>query len=288
MKAVYSLSNPDPENAILALDAGCLWNILRIVSGYVGIINDYYEDFLLHKKCLVDGSDVVNAESALSKLSILAEDFGFDDVSELRAEVKKLRGKNEGFYKAVLVELIAFVDKREDGDETGAFLHFYRMVEKFSYCFPMIYAARTDDFSKSFDTLKSFILDKEGGELPFFKTFLGGKRFNEYNSVTFSLDFNDFSDYLPNIESIFKDSSMAFTRELVDGKIDLNLIEFFQFVINARNRFFHNMSSRSNISTEQIVSADDFYFEVNENAISWFWIVLKVVLQTLFSRLSER
>lgn len=284
MRNIYSLINPSPENSVLNLNSGSIWDIIRIITGYVNIHDQFHDELIEHRTCLTNLNPITDETSAVNSLKEFIAYFDLSDVEEFKKDVRRSTGNNEKFYHEILIELIAFVVKRDLGDETGAFLHFYRMIERFSYCFPMIYAAKTNDFLKTYGELKNSLKDKDSGEIGFFKTFLKSDSFKTNRSLSFEVDFNGFGIFLENIKTIFEDKDLGFNTTLRDGKANLSLIEFYEFSVNARNRFFHNMSGRVNINTEQIVCSDYFYKSINDKVMEWFFIIFQVILRTILSR----
>jgi len=279
MKKIYTLTNPD-DSLPLKLEDGPVCQIVRLLCGYVDIERLFPQKTYEHRIVLSSGDVVDNPDLALGKIEDFARWFDLS-VDDFILQLKSIKGRNDVFYEELLAEIVGFCIRRDEGNETLAFLHFYRMLERFSFCFPMIFSAKTKDFMRAHADLKSYF--KEGNELAFFKKFLNQNYAEDYRDVEFVLDYNHFGHYVENLESIFSNKEMDFKVSLSDGRISLQLVPFYEFVLNSRNRYFHYMSGRVNILSEQIVCSDSYFQPINKEAMSWFSIIFMEVLLVIMS-----
>lgn len=144
--------------------------ILRILSGNAKVIHNYTNSEI-KSRVNYFSSDFEKFGNWKNELPILiSEDIKSDDLSKYIESTKYL---NRKFYSSILSELSQFLYHENKGSHTTAFLFIYRILEKISYAFPLIYTSKAQDFHRSFESLKKMMKgDDSKGELGFFKTFV--------------------------------------------------------------------------------------------------------------------
>jgi len=187
----------------------------------------------------------------------------------------KRNRKNTDVFEQVLLEFTNYFFQRDKGAHTTAFVHLYRCIEYMSYCFPLIYASKTQDYSGTYKSLKNFLSGEQKSELKFFKAFQATLMGSSFLNSKIHLD-------IVSPTSDMKDIFNEIIRELCRGNIDsdsggvitIKYEAFFDFIINLRNRYFHFMTGTNmkNISSKDI-SMDYFFKSVNEQIANWISLI---------------
>ena len=118
----------------------------------------------------------------------ISDEISSDDLVKALSN-RRLSYKNSGFYIELYNELASMHIAYMEGEFFKSFIHIYRILERISYAFPMIYARKSSDFSKSYGLLKSFLETKDTGELGFFKNALSViYKDDDTLDITFEID----------------------------------------------------------------------------------------------------
>lgn len=217
----------------------------------------------------------------------ISDTFTLKDLSDVLSD-KKVIYRNKNFFESLNNEFSNFYFHTSKENHTVAFLHLYRILEFISYSFPVMYAASTKDFSKSFDILKTlFSGDKDKGELKVFKDFIEVVMSVEKEYKRLSIDINivsDLEEYNERIyntiikicdKGIFEES-----KNIKNSKISIKFPEFSSFIITIRNRFFHLKNSQdNNIQSVDIVDSDFFFSLINNKCAYFLSLVTFVVIK---------
>lgn len=193
--------------------------------------------------------------------------------------------KNKAFYKNILSELSYFFLYQSKEIHSSAFVFLYRALEHVSYAFPLIYASKTDDFSKTFNFLRELMSgDKNAGELGFFKSFLKTVYLDDpiYES---SVDFpilleteSEQKEVFNILKDLCKEGMLAASTES-PRVLSIKYTEVGSFIITIRNRFFHYMNGGAkNIESSSISDVDTLFSLVNKKCLYWFATVLLAVV----------
>ena len=212
---------------------------------------------------------------------LVAEDYTPELFSEF---IESARFQNKKFYKNILAELSYYFYYQAKGGHATAFVFLYRALEHISYAFPLIYASKTDDFSKTFRFLQELMSgDKVSGELGFFKSFVKTV-YKDDPIFESSVDF-------PITMETESEQKMIFNvlRELCKGDmiadatenpriLSIHYVEIGSFIIQIRNRFFHYMNGGAkNIETFNISDVDILFSLVNKKFLYWLSTVFLAV-----------
>ncbi|MFI7866786.1 hypothetical protein [Ectopseudomonas khazarica] len=262
----------DPELLIL----------LRLLSGNLGVL-------LGEKKILQKvnyfSPDLTAFGSMWAKKfpPLLGEDLTIEDVDEY-VRIKKFA--NKPFYREILYEALNFFVHQKRGAHTSAFIYLYRLLERVSYCFPLIYVSMTDDFKRTYNVIKSFFGDsKDKDELGFFKTFIDTIFKNDAILDT-TVDFDFFvsgqdSGGGEKLCSVVKGLlGQDFKKDglLGDSSISVEYGNVGRFIITIRNGFFHNLSRKNNINSEELRDSDNLFRLINDRCLYWISSVLLAVI----------
>ncbi|EEB32603.1 hypothetical protein [Desulfovibrio piger] len=185
--------------------------------------------------------------------------------------------RNNNFYKFVLLELCSCFIYQRTKQGGMAFLHVYRILEKIAYAIPLIYVRKTTDFDKTFEQLKSFFnsMDKNSGELLFLKIALKKLLDDQEKAYKFPLKLDS---------SEKKWISICLSEEhkqnLLSGtSIELTIIEYIDFVVNIRNRFFHALSGKNHLSLDCSINPELVLLKCSQDFVN--------ILCFLIGRFSE-
>lgn len=133
----------------------------------------------------------------------ISDTFSLKDLSDVLSD-RNVIHRNKNFFESLNNEFCNFYYHTSKENHTVAFLHLYRILEYVSYSFPVLYAASTKDFSKSFDILKTlFSGDKDKGELKVFKDFIEIILSVEKDYKRLTIDINIISDLEEYNERIY-------------------------------------------------------------------------------------
>jgi hypothetical protein len=229
-----------------------------------------------------------NPEQDLAFLDNFEEDITLQDYE---SHVSGKGFSNRKFYKSLLAELCGAVFNEAIDSHTAAFVHLYRAYEHLSYAFPMIYAAKTDNYIGTFENLRKWISnsDSDGnvGELRFHKSFVS-TLFHGLPELSSTIDIHIQSrdEYK---EAIFEGLAIkvlgwkrpehytgATTRP---DKLSISFSDFHSFIVNLRNRYFHYSNSRSdNIVLEEIVESDLLFSFVNKAGMNYITTIFNGVV----------
>lgn len=256
--------------------------IFRLLTGTCKLLDSFDgKGILLNRNYLKIPSDLVKRPS---KRQI--ED-AFDEV-DLRyvSDCFKKLSENEDFYKLIEFELINCLVAKSRGRYLEAFLFLYRIIEGVSYSIPLMYVSKSRSFNKTYKSLQKFIPKKESeGELAFFKSFMeshwSGSWF--YN-ITFDLamDVIEIEEMRPIYYALYLDKAGKNVLDSTeDEEIRMSFIQFYSFMIELRNRYFHFLqgSWQNNIKTSQVVYPDLFFKPIMDLAVNWMAVVLFEVMK---------
>lgn len=161
--------------------------IMRLLSGNVELTHNYSNNRVKSRTNYFSSDLIAFTNWNREFPSLISEDVTSADISTFIDENKYV---NRSFYSKVLSEVSQFLLHKKKGSHTSAFIYIYRILEKISYAFPLIYASKSQDFLSSFNQLKNMMVgDKEKKELGFFKIFIEMLYENDSISST-SIDIN--------------------------------------------------------------------------------------------------
>ncbi|HIF9327857.1 TPA: hypothetical protein ACX6RL_004058 [Photobacterium damselae] len=272
------LGSRDPEILI----------ILRLLSGNIKLTHTYSNTIIKSRINYFSG-DFTRFRNWKREFPVLfSEDTTATDIAVFIENTKYV---NRSFYAAILSEISQFILHTKRGAHTSAFIYIYRILEKISYAFPLIYASKTQDFLKSFGQLKELMVgDSEKKELGFFKAFIQMLYRDDSLSdtsidIAFSTTNSDVGEQM--FKSIKETVGNAVIHEDTSefDTLSVKYCEMSSFIINIRNRFFHNLNGgATNIESNRIVDSDELFSFINPMAMHWLSMVF---LQITAYSLSE-
>jgi hypothetical protein len=263
-----------PEPLIVDDQASEQAIMLRLFSGSLKVRHEYSESEFSQRFNYFSSDRRSFGQTWASKFPrLVSPETSAQDIADY---IQFSRYANKAFYKSVLIELAHFLYMKNRKSHTSAFIYLYRLLEKISYAFPMIYASKTTDFMKTFSTLKDLMGGDSGkGELGFFQKFVE-ELYREdpiaETSVDIALAVGDENAQRNMYNELFKICPNDFIHEDTESpsKLSINYCHMGSFIITLRNRFFHNLSGGlKNIKSSNVVDSDLLFEQVNDEAMSW-------------------
>ncbi|WGY47019.1 hypothetical protein [Vibrio sp. ABG19] len=284
--------NSLPENLKISGDKDAeILLILRLLSGNVELLHKY-KNKTVKSRVNYFSSDLSSFKNWKTEFpSYISDDIKSDDLALFINNTKYI---NRNFYSVILSEISQFIFHKDRKSHTSAFIYIYRILEKISYAFPLIYTSKTQDFQKSFNVLKELMVgDSEKKELGFFKVFI--KTLYREDSISdTSVDIEFLASDNDVKSQMFREVKSVIPSEAIHGdtdepdKLSIKYCEMGSFIINIRNRFFHNLNGGAkNIESNKIVDSDELFSFINPAAMYWIATVLLGVVSFSLSEFQK-
>lgn len=270
----HRFRNRLPNNA----DKSPQYILIRLLLGTSTISDARSECALTH-----DYSSVPPVEQfksgAEALRTFLATDVGCSQSEFIRRTV----ADNRKFFREILAEFCQYFLQVQRGSHLSAFVCLYRLMEKVAFSVPLLYSSTMTDFSKTFDEMRKYFSGASGGEISFFKKFVGTGRLvdNQILDVVLPISLSSQSGFRGNYFKILNDLYDRF--EVVDESshtFDIKFRNLADLLVCLRNRFLHSLSGdwRNNIASIDICDPDEFFGQINPLFCSY---LANVVLQCL-------
>ncbi|ENF3463123.1 hypothetical protein SM871_004157 [Yersinia enterocolitica] len=268
-----------------------LLHLIRVLSGTVSIIHNYDGKKIQHRVNYLDGDFKVSFLDWHEKFPfIISEDTDIQDVAEY---IDATKFTNVKFYENILSEVSQFILHTGRGSHTSAFIYVYRILEKISYAFPLIYCQQTSDYLRSFSQLKDMMIgDKDKSELGFFKVFINNLfEESDLKLTSINIIMNAPNDVIQEkmFSAMFNVCSPQVLNENTDRPrmLAINFCDFGSFIISIRNRFFHYKNEGGNIDSNSVVDSDSFFECINKYALQWLGGVFITILTHNMSEMQK-
>lgn len=203
---------------------------------------------------------------------------------------KRTLNYNFALYKDLFFELCSYLHARSQENELQAFVHLYRVLERISYCLPLLWAAKSPDHKKSFDTLKGYFNDPKAGELRVLKRFVEDfvDKAERETHATFnisSVHANWKKSYYTTYFTLIQDSE-HFVSATDPDQFVIKFSGILDLMITCRNRYFHSLTGNSQFfNGDEVPDANEFFGIVNENAANWLAFLLFRVFENELERI---
>jgi hypothetical protein len=266
-----------PKQSINVLNTACTEEnlLIRLLLGTVKIIHAASgKEITQNINYSVLGLPIVKARKyKFIQAALSTYEISTHDVDNL---LRKTLNQRQ-YYAELLSESCNYFYRTIQGEHTLAFLHIYRFLEHISFAFPMLYAARTSDFSGAYAALKEYIGEEDKKELAFFRTFVNSSIHSDLREETSTFSFT-------SIPNPYKRTIYTAVKAQIDGESikssapDTELVvkneAILGLCINLRNRYFHfTATNRKNISTAAIGDPDTMFKIVNPAILNWLSII---------------
>lgn len=254
--------------------------LMLTLRGRIVIINN--DNFIEVKQCF----DYTYMPSKVIKLNKCAE------LIEGQLEIAPDSGhrQNREFYQEVLLELCHYFYFSSKKNYTSAFVHAYRMLERLSFCVPLIYIQRTTNFKQVYEDMKKFFNEVKGdeGELMFFRKTLPFLLSHTELSLLTSYTLNEktvaaLGDILSN-EKVFT-NKVEYEHST---RFEMNFDQAVSFFVKVRNRFFHAASGKKHISLINLQNPDQLFSEILPGTVNILGIILGKILDSIYRPIGEQ
>lgn len=283
---IFSLNTSTPN---LKIENGnSILKIFRIISGTICCEDEYKSKTFKLKTNYTDFPYSQNLK--LSRQSISKNfpvELNIRDINEYFRDARH----NRKFYDSIEVELLKCVIAEQNERYLESFFYLYRIIEGISYSIPLIYVSKNKDYNKTYSELQSFFGKDKDGELAFFKRFVSQTFSSEgfYNStVTINLLEIQIEEIRPVYYKIYLEKlNNKSVSNVENEQIEVKFITFYEFIIELRNRFFHNAkgSWQANLESTDLLFPDLFFKPLIKHGINWISVILFEVIKNDFSRI---
>jgi hypothetical protein len=192
--------------------------------------------------------------------------------------------RNKALFEELLSEFSCYFINKQKENYVSGFLHLYRALEYMSYSFPLAYSSRMNEAYSSYETFKTFFINKEQGQLKFFREFVN--ILFEKSILVCSTTIDTFVG-----DNLLDKNKMRIIQRLCR---DFDYIEYgsvtkieyrylLDFMINLRNSYFHfQIDRKANISNINF-NSEQFFEALNDKFANWLsMIYLEIVVQGVY------
>ncbi|WP_354274296.1 hypothetical protein [Stenotrophomonas rhizophila] len=240
---------------------------LRVLCGTCEISNSENDEVTIVATNFLESAASENSTLDLSFLDTYQEGITAQDYNE---HLKGASESNRIFYDDFLSEITVAACAAENGQGISSFLHIYRAYERISYAFPLIYASKSRDYIGSFDNLKKWLADSKSdgsaGELAFFKKFIDATYEDDEKEATTDFHFLGSDETRRRQFALIRNQILKWrpedvTPSTIDNQvISVRFDQLHTILLTSRNRYFHQMSGRSdNIKQAAVVDPETFF-----------------------------
>ena len=238
-----------------------------------GFLNLKFNDKIIHQ----DNNYCYLGIQTLTKNQISLSEF-YDFVRGEASNQYFLNNRiNNQLFKILFNELSLFFVSKNKNNNIEAFVHLYRIIEKMSIMFPLLYFKQSSNFKSVYNDLQKLLKNEKGG-LKFYKNFqdtiFSDKSLLE-NMMSFVFLISNEEEYL-ELKLIYE--KLFSNDELGISFINKNTIvvpfgKIIDFAVTIRNRYFHlSMEHEFNIEPLEI-DMNLFFCAINENVLNWIGVV---------------
>jgi len=243
---------------------------LRLLCGTCDVSNSENDEVTTVSTNFLESGLSENCTLDLSFLDTYQEGITAQDYNQ---HLKVASDNNRAFYNDFLSEVTVAACAAVRNQGISSFLHTYRAYERISYAFPLIYASKSRDYIGSFDNLKKWLVDTKSdgsaGELAFFKKFIDATYGDDEKKATTDFHFLGSDETRKRQFSLIKNKILKWgpddvTPSTIENQvISVRFDQLHTILLTARNRYFHQMSGRSdNIKQSAVVDPEIFFLVV--------------------------
>ncbi len=199
---------------------------------------------------------------------------------------RKSSNRNFNLYLELYCELASMHVAYQNDDYFNSFIHIYRVLERIAYAFPMIYARKTCDFSRTYSLLKSFLESKDKGELGFFRKAIKVIfKDDDILNFTFDIDLTTYAEL--NLQDKFYD---VYTKKLFPGdtildpttnktRIVINFINVGDAIITTRNKIVHSLSDGDKLLCSDFIDLNIFFKSAIRPYFAWLSVLFLEIVR---------
>ncbi len=260
--------------------------LYRLLIGSIEIRNNVTGESIQQKKnySVLGGGEMIR----FSK-KIFTEPFSASTtLDDIENYLKNSNPANRKLFQDLINEYCYYFYFRSREIHTLAFIYAYRILERISYTFPMLYASKATDYVGSFTKLQNYF-NGSNSELKFLNLFINDFFEDEFLKYKVKIDITAHNEEIrknyysilkglcknnnPNIEMF---DQKEFTDFTIENKDTLNLM------IHLRNRYFHFASGgQRNINSSEMIEPNHFYGLLNDHFANWLAVVYFQIIKKL-------
>lgn len=255
--------------------------LFRILLGTVDFKHYQFEELYTQKILYSRITDVFEDREIDNPIAKwLDNEFGIGD---LEWYFKKNR-KNKALFDELLTEFTLFFFNKKRNNHTSAFLHLYRALEYMSYSFPISYSSRVVGFYTSFETFKDFFINKDQGQLKFFREFVNALFENSLLICRTTIDtYVGEEVYDKQKQKIIQKLCKEFDYFDNGSLIQIEYKHLLDFMITLRNRYFHFQYDRGDNISNINFDSELFFEALNDKFANWLsMIYLEILTQGVY------
>ena len=225
---------------------------------------------------------------SLTKDDLTLEEF-FDFVMENSNQYFLSNRINNTLFKVLFNELALFFIARAKENHIEAFVHLYRIIEKMSIMFPLLYFKQSSNFKNVYKDVQ-LLMQKETGALTFYKNFQE-TIFSEKAFLDNSIFFNFFVEKEEECrelkliyENLFNKKSFGISF-INNNTLVVPFGRIIDFAVTIRNRYFH-LSMEHSFNIEPIeMDMNLFFASINDNILNWIGVLYYEMFKILNKKL---
>lgn len=262
------------------------WKVVKLLLGLMDIQSNIDARIIIQN---TNYSSIPYSENHLITRNVITNASPSFNISQIKLYLEhNNRYQNQNFHEDLLNEFAAYFHKKTSSPLTS-FLHIYRILERISYIFPLIYVSNSHNYVGTFNKVKNYFT-KPDSELGFFRIFL--KDFME-NDVVFQSGTADFVFSHTNLsvnEVQFKLLKRYFgnkiSSEVPNSSISIKYADLLDLIVELRNRYFHFKSAEvPNINQKEIIDEDVFFAIMNDTFLNWIAYIFFKIIEHNISRM---
>lgn len=262
--------------------------IFRLITGTINCEDQYknikYKFRTNYTNFPLALNSKLSARTVLSNFPVELRIKDLDDYFKMARDNKK-------FYDSIEIELLKCLIANADNRYLESFFYLYRIIEGISYSIPLIYVSKNKDYNRTYSELQSFFGKDKDGELAFFKRFISETFSKEdfyKSSITINLHEINIEEIRPVYYATYIDKlhGKIIGEPIENESIEIKFIVFYEFMIELRNRFFHNAkgSWQSNLESTKLLYPDLFFKPLIDHGINWISIILFEIIKNDLSK----
>lgn len=266
-----------------------LLHIFRLLSGTIDVLDNYSgKKYKIRNNHLKLSTQKNNGKITLSNIyENFPEELSLSDIDKYFGKAKN----NLKFYLSIKTEVVKCIIAFEEKRYFESFFYLYRILEGISYSIPLIYVSKKTDYNKTYNDLQKYFGKDRDGELAFFKRFVS-ETFNteSFYKSNIVLDLSEIDN--ENLKSSYYSLYLSKVDEkyIVDRTenemLKIKFIGFYDFIIELRNRFFHNSKGgwQQNFESSELLFPDIFFRAITKHGINWMSIILFEIIKVDFEK----
>lgn len=212
-------------------------------------------------------------------------------LAKVDACLKRSNPNNIPLFKDLISEFCYYFYYTEKDLHTLSFLHIYRILERISFTYPMMYASRATDYVGTFSKIQNYFKNS-ASELKFLNLFVAETFEDELLNYPVKINITACNEevrekYFKTLRGLCVSNDPTIEIKDMNEFSDLTFENknTFNLMIHLRNRYFHFASgAQRNISTTELVEPNDFFGLLNEHFINWLSVTFFQMIKMEMNR----